>query len=79
MKRCWGTIAPDFYDLCVEFYRDNICLQSINGSHIVLIPKIDNPKKVGDYKPISLFNTSIKLITKLLANRLHDVILRLIH
>jgi hypothetical protein len=79
MKKCWGIIALDFYELCAEFYRGNICLQSINGSHIVLIPKIDNPRKVGGYRPISLLNTSIKLITKLLANRLQDVILRLIH
>jgi hypothetical protein len=48
MKRCWSTNGPDFYDLCAEFHRGNICLQSINGSHIVLIPKTDNSKKVGD-------------------------------
>jgi hypothetical protein len=45
-------------------------MQSINSSHIVLIPNIDNPTKVGDYKPISLLNSSVKLITKILANKL---------
>jgi hypothetical protein len=54
-------------------------MQSINGSHIVLVPKIDNPTKVGDYRPISLLNSSIKLITKILANRLQQVIPQLIH
>jgi hypothetical protein len=54
-------------------------MQSINGSHIVLVPKKDNPSKVGDYMPISLLNSSIKLLTKLLANRLQKVITRLIH
>jgi hypothetical protein len=54
-------------------------MQSINSSHIVLIPKIDNPTKVGDYIPISLLNSSVKLITKILANRLQAVITELIH
>jgi hypothetical protein len=45
-------------------------MQSINGSYITLIPKIDNPSKVGDFRPISLLNNSFKLVTKVLANRL---------
>jgi hypothetical protein len=39
-------------------------------SYIVLIPKVDNPLIVSEYRPISLLNSSIKLLTKLLANRL---------
>jgi retron-type reverse transcriptase len=46
---------------------------------IVLIPKTQNPSSVSDYRPISLLNTSIKLITKVLANQLQLVILRVIH
>ncbi|WVZ57552.1 LOW QUALITY PROTEIN: hypothetical protein U9M48_007924, partial [Paspalum notatum var. saurae] len=57
----------------------NLCLQSINGSYIILIPKVHTATKVSDYRPISLLNYSIKLITKLLANRLHKVIQTLIH
>jgi hypothetical protein len=68
-----------FYDLCAGFYNMNICLQSINGSFIVLVPKKDNPSSVNDYRPISLLNSSIKLLTKLLANRLQNEILRVIH
>jgi hypothetical protein len=53
-------------------------MQSINDSYIVLVPKIDNPIKVEDYIPISLLNSSIKLLTKILANKLHKVITKLI-
>jgi hypothetical protein len=52
---------------------------SINGSYITLIPKIDNPVRVSDYMSISLVNSSIKLITKILANRLQKVIIGSIH
>jgi retron-type reverse transcriptase len=79
MMKCWTVIAQDFYDLCDAFYENNLCIQSINDSYITLIPKIDNPSKVSNYRPISLLNSSIKVLTKLLANRLQKVILRLIH
>jgi hypothetical protein len=79
MKMCWNVIKPELYDLCARFFNHDICLQSINGSYITLIPKIDNPVRVGDFRPISLLNNSIKLPTKLLANRLHIVILKVVH
>jgi retron-type reverse transcriptase len=51
----------------------------MNGSYITLIPKIDNLFKVGDFRPISLLNNNVKLLAKLLANRLQRVILRVVH
>jgi hypothetical protein len=79
MKKCWRVISPDFYKLCEGFYDNSICLRSINRSYIVLIPKVDNPLNVIEYRPISLLNSSIKLLTKLLANRLQSEILRVVH
>jgi hypothetical protein len=79
MKKCWEVIKQNFYDLCLTFYNQNLCLRSINGSYITLVPKVDNLVKVSDYRPISLLNCSIKVTTKLLANRLQGVILRVIH
>jgi hypothetical protein len=79
MKKCWPVIKQDFYYLCSFFYEYNICLQSINSSYITLIPKVDNSASVSDFRPISLLNSSVKLLTKLLANRLQKAILRAIH
>jgi hypothetical protein len=72
-------MALDFYKLCQGFYDENFYMQSINGSHIVLVPKKDNPIKIKDFRPISLVNSSVKLLTKLLANILQKVILNIIH
>jgi hypothetical protein len=79
LKKCWSIVCEDFYSLCDAFHSENICLQSINGSHITLIPKKDDALKVSDYGPISLLNTYVKLITKLLANWLQLVLPSLIH
>jgi len=78
-KKCWPIIKHDFYNFCQEFFTGYICLQSINGSYIILVPKIDGPSRVNDFRPISLLNISMKIITKLLANRLQRVIQELIH
>jgi hypothetical protein len=77
IKKCWRIIAPDFYELCFGFY-ENLCPRSINGSYIVLILKIDNSSVVSDYRTISLLNSSIKLLTKILGNKLQSMILRLV-
>jgi hypothetical protein len=79
IKKCWHIICNDFYALCNAFYMGDVCLQSLNGSHIVLIPKHDHAVKVSYFRPIFVFNTSIKIITKILANRLQLVIPKLIH
>lgn len=79
LKKCSLIIATDFYDLCEAFQRGDLCLQSLNGSYITLLPKIDHPSKAGDYRPISLLNFSMKLITKPLANILQQVVISLIH
>lgn len=36
-----------------KFYDENICMQIINGSHIILVPKKATPITVSDYRPIT--------------------------
>ena len=72
-------IKEDFYKLCFDFFNGQVNLESINSSFITLIPKINSPEIVNDFKPISLLNCSIKLLTKILADRLQRIILQLLH
>lgn len=79
LKTCWQIIKQDFYQLCEEFYNGQANLECINESLITLVPKNQNPESVSDYRPISILNSSLKIITKLLVDRLQGVILRLVH
>jgi len=79
MKKCWHIIRSDFYSFCNDFYLGSVRLECINTSFITLVPKIDSPETVSDYRPISLMNSSPKLVTKILADRLQFVIIGLIH
>ncbi|MCI27595.1 LINE-1 reverse transcriptase like, partial [Trifolium medium] len=45
---------------------------------ITLIPKIDSPLRIGDFRPISLLGSLYKLVAKVLAGRLATVMDKLI-
>jgi hypothetical protein len=79
LKICWHIIMMDFHALCHAFFNNSVNLQCINNLHITLIAKVPTPENLGDYRPISLLNSCLKLLTKLLAGRLQKVILKIVH
>jgi hypothetical protein len=78
-KKCWHVIKKDFYELFSAFYWNQIDRRCLNGAFITMVPKTNSPMSVNDYRPISLLGCTIKLITKLLANRFQKVITSLLH
>jgi hypothetical protein len=71
LKSCWATIKYDFMAAVNAFYNLRCCnLHLINSASIILIPKKDGAETVGDFRPISLIHSFIKIITKTLALRL---------
>jgi hypothetical protein len=68
---CWETIKGDILQAIHQFYLMNQQdLYFLNQAYVVLIPKKNDPKKVSDYRPISLTYSFSKLLSKLMANRL---------
>lgn len=49
-------------------------LDNINHTFLTLIPKVQSPRKVIDFRPISLSNVLYKLIVKVLANQLKPIL-----
>lgn len=78
-KKCWHLILPSFRRLCVDFCQGSANLVPINSSYITLIPKKPDPEVVNDYRPISLLNCLVKLLTKILAKRLQSIITEVVH
>jgi hypothetical protein len=69
--KCWEIIKEDIIRAMDQFYVLNQQgMHLMNHAYVVLIPKVDNPQKVNDYRPISLIHSFAKLVSKLLAARL---------
>jgi hypothetical protein len=67
------------YKLYSDFFFHLAGTKSINSSYITLVPKKENPENVSDFRPISLLNSSLKVISKPLANRLQAKALQIVH
>ena len=50
----------------------------MNYTHIALVPKKNDPQSLGDFRPISLGNVISRLFSKVLANRLKQILPRVI-
>ena len=59
-------------------FMENKVPEYLNLTHIALIPKIQNPKTIGNYQPISLCNTIYKVVAKIIVARLRPYLEKLI-
>lgn len=58
----------------LDFLNSGIIPPNSNATHIVLVPKTSSPKRVTEYRPISLYKVIYKLASKTLANRLKKIL-----
>ena len=61
-----------------QIFRSGRMLEHLNKTLIALIPKIQGPETLGNYKPISLCNTVYKVMTKIIVARLRPLLDNLI-
>lgn len=66
----WDTVGNDVCNLVRRAFLDPTSIKDINQTLLVLIPKVDHPESLKEFRPIALCNVVYKLITKVIANRL---------
>lgn len=74
IKEFWVELKDDIMRFITEFHRNGKLVKGINTTFIVLIPKVDNPQRLNEFRPISLVGSMYKILAKLLANRLRGVL-----
>jgi hypothetical protein len=62
----------------LDFLNHDCFNNSINSTYIVLIPNKKTPTRITDYRLISLCNVTYKLIAKVLANRMKQILVKII-
>ncbi|XP_010501806.1 PREDICTED: uncharacterized protein LOC104779111 [Camelina sativa] len=66
LKATWSVVKSDFITSVQSFFKFGFLPKGVNTTILALIPK--------DYRPISCCNVTYKVISKLLANRLKQLL-----
>ncbi|KAA3468379.1 reverse transcriptase [Gossypium australe] len=70
----WDIVGSDVSSYCLAVLKGEVDMGEINKTHIMLIPKVDMPKNIAQFRPISLCNVIYKIIAKVLVNRMSTVL-----
>jgi hypothetical protein len=73
-KRSWNVVRNDFCAAVKDFFISGELLKQVNHSIIALVPKSSNITSAVDSRPISCCNIIYKVISKLLAGCLANVL-----
>ena len=73
-QKHWSIVGNNITNMILNVLNHNIPISELNKTNISLIPKISNPKRMTDFRPISLCNVVYKLISKILASRLKPLL-----
>ncbi|KAL0411318.1 UNVERIFIED_CONTAM: hypothetical protein Slati_3721500 [Sesamum latifolium] len=77
-KAAWSIIGNDITANVQEFLFTGKLLKQVNATLLTLIPKVSTPTSVTDYRPISCCNVFYKIITKIIVQRMHGVMGKLV-
>jgi len=78
-QKYWETIGPDILDYTLNILNNEGSIKDINHTYISLIPKVSSPTEPEEFRPISLSNVILKIITKTMANRIKQILPHIVH
>lgn len=73
-QRYWHIIGDEVASFCMEFLNGRREMGDLNKTHIVLIPKVDKPKDLSQFGPISLCNVLYKIIATAIVVRMSPLL-----
>lgn len=76
-QRFWNIVEQPILQLLHGIFSSGQIPDGLNQSLICLIPKCASPSTLNQFRPISLCNVLIKVVSKLLANRLKPMMIQL--
>jgi len=77
-RRNWNVIGENVCTAIHSFFNSGRLLKEVNHTLVTLVPKDTNASLLSDFWPISCCNIIYKIISKVLTNRLQQIIGELI-
>lgn len=60
LQKEWPTCRNDISKATLDFLKGGLMLKETNKTHIALIPKVERPDQVSQFRPINLCNSTYK-------------------
>lgn len=60
LQECWETTKVDIMIVVEEFFERGKMNKAMRSTFIVLVPKKEGARELGDYRPISLISSHYK-------------------
>ncbi|GAU35182.1 hypothetical protein TSUD_319920 [Trifolium subterraneum] len=73
-QHCWDIVGESIYKYVNQVWSNTSLISFINNIMLVLIPKVDKPEFVSQFRPIALCNVTYKIITKVIVNRIKPLL-----
>jgi hypothetical protein len=73
-KHLWDTTKFDLKRMLNYTLKKNKVGGATNSTFLALIPKETNPSNFSRFRPISLYNTTYKILTKIIANHIKPLL-----
>jgi hypothetical protein len=77
-QKSWSIVGDSVHRFVIDVWQNPSLVADVNHTDICLIPKINNPEYIRQFRPISLCNTIYKIVSKVIVERLKDSIATLV-
>ncbi|KAH9648888.1 reverse transcriptase domain-containing protein [Citrus sinensis] len=77
-QKHWHTVKEGVLTTCLHILNSQGTIAPLNHTYIALIPKIGKPRKVTNFRPISLCNVIYRIVAKSAANRFKQILHKII-
>ncbi|KAF3773289.1 Transposon TX1 uncharacterized protein, partial [Nymphaea thermarum] len=73
----WPTIQHHIHLAINNFFTCGKFVKSINRTNVMLIPKFRGATRIEDFRPIALYNSLYKIISKVMVNHMQNILNRI--
>ena len=73
-QKHWQIVGEGLTKTCLHILNEQGTLNSLNHTFIALIPKVEKPRKVMEFRPISICNVVYRIVAKTITNRLKPIL-----